>query len=462
MVGLLLALALGLRIGEAQRTPYRPMNDAISYLKLASQIAHSGDYSNHRGPGYGVGGSQGPTAYFPPGFPYFLAAVDLIDGHSGPSGARTPAAAVSHWPVHAARLSQAVIGTAIVAFVGLVAFEAFGELTGLIALGLAAIYPVLIELSATLVAENLMTLLVLAALWAALRAYRAERPYRWVALAGVLTGLATLTHVNSIVLVVPVGIAAAGLVRGGRQVARRRLAPVALFIAVTALALSPWLIRDAVELHQFVPVADEAGYTLVGTYNAASAAQRQIPYKWRVFYKIPGEPTSVTHPSATTETALSSRLEHQAFTYIGKHPLSPLAVLYHNTRRLLELEGTFTWEASASSIGIPVATAKIGVFSFWLLCLLAIAGIFTSEARRGPRWLWTAPLLLWLSVALVNAETPRFREAIDPFVILLASCTLATLLRAAMARLRPPVRRQRGSAVPARPRQLVEMSERLA
>ena len=55
------------------------------------------------------------------------------------------------------------------------ALELFGEAAGLIALVLAAVYPVLIELSAALVAENLLTALILAAVYAGLRAGRAAR-----------------------------------------------------------------------------------------------------------------------------------------------------------------------------------------------------------------------------------------------------------------------------------------------
>lgn len=452
LVGAVLALALGLRLAEVERTPYRPVNDAASYLTLASEIAHTGDYSTRHGPGTGAGGSRGPTAYFPPAYPYFLAAVDLIDGHTGPrDGAVQPA-----------RISQAVLGTAVVGLTALVALEVFGELVGLIALGVAAIYPVFIELSALLVAENLLTLLMLAAIWAALRASRSERPYRWIALAGVLTGLATLSHVNGILLVIPLGIAAWKLPRPGTTTARRRIGAVALLLAAALLTLTPWIVRNAIVLHRFVPVADETGYTLVGTYNAASAANRQIPYRWRVFYRIPGEPAAISHPTETSEATLSGKLESQALHYVGHHPSAPLAVLYHNTRRLLELEGSYAYRVSASSIDLPEQTARIGVFSFWLLCLSAIAGAFTRVARRAPWWLWVVPVLLWLSVALVNAETPRFREPLDAFLILLASCAIATAVRFVAGRLAAPTRSHRGPPVAARPRQLVEVRERLA
>jgi 4-amino-4-deoxy-L-arabinose transferase-like glycosyltransferase len=451
LVGLVLTLALGLRLAEVERTSYRPVNDAASYLTLASQIAHTGDYSGGRGPGTGAGGSRGPTAYFPPAFPYFLAAVDLIDGHTGPR----------HGAVQPARISQAVIGTAVVGLTGLVALEAFGELVGVIALGVAAIYPVFIELSAVLVAENLLTLFVLAAIWAALRAGRSERPYRWIALAGILTGLATLSHVNGILLIVPLGIAAWKLPRTGTTTSRRRLAGIGLLVATTLLTLTPWVVRNAIVLHRFVPVADETGYTLVGTYNAASAHNPQIPYRWRVFQTIPGEPSAISHPIGLSEPALGAKLESQALHYIGHHPVAPLAVLYHNTRRLLELEGSSAYRVSASSIDLPEQTARIGVFSFWLLCLLAIAGAFTRVARRAPWWLWLVPVLIWLSVALVNAETPRFREPLDAFLILLGSCAIATAVRFGVARLAAPARDHRGASLPARPRQLVEVRQRL-
>lgn len=450
IVALLLVLALGLRLAEVERTAYRPVNDAVSYLTLASHIAHTGDYPNSHAPGSGAAGARGPTAYFPPAFPYLLALVDLIDGHQTPSGGS----------VQPARIAQAVVGTATVAFVGLIALEAFGELVGLIALTLASLYPVLIGVSGTLLAENLMTLLVLAATWAALRAGRSERPYAWVAAAGVLTGLATLSHVNSIALLVPLAIAAWQL-RDGAGRSRRRIPAVAILVVATGLTLTPWIVRNAVELHRFVFVTDESGMTLVGTYNSASAADPQIPYGWRAFNRIPGEPPQLLDPVNLSEPELSARLQSQAFHYIARHPAAPLEVLYHNTRRLLELEGTRAWEASAGSIDLPLQVARIGVFSFWVLCLVAVAGLFTRIVRRAPLWLWLVPIVLWLSVALVNAETPRFREPIDPFLIVLASCAVAAPVRLVVERLAATPAAQGRAAIARRPRQLVEMVERL-
>ena len=193
--------------------------------------------------------------------------------------------------------------------------------------------------------------------------------------------------------------------------------------------IAPWTIRNAVEMHHFIPVSDESGITLVGTYNPDSAANPRVPYKWRFFWKIPEDAGLRRHVGNYTEVGLSSKLESQALSYIGAHPLSPLAVAYHNTLRMFEVEGTYAWHASAAAIGLSTRDAGIGVVSFWLVCLLAIAGIMTSAVRGAPRWLWAIPILYALTIVFVNVETPRFREPIDPFLLLLAGCAIEAALQ---------------------------------
>jgi 4-amino-4-deoxy-L-arabinose transferase-like glycosyltransferase len=450
--GLVVAIligALALRIAEVQGTSYRPINDAGSYLTLASYIARTGDYSLRRTPGSGAGGTRGPSAYFAPGFPYFLGLVDIIDGHETRRGGA----------IHPARISQAVLGTITVVLIGLVALELFGPVAAWIALVLAAIYPVLIELSATIVAENLLTALILAAVYTGLRVRRARSGrtrLAWVAGTGVLAGLATLTHMNGVLILIPLIPA---VWTGRPRLKLGALAAPAVLIAVTVLTILPWTIRNAIVMHHFIPVSDETGITLVGTYNVASAANPQLQYKWRIFYGIPGERSLIHEAPTLSEPQIGSKLESQALHYISDHPLSPLVVGYHNALRMLELRGSYAWHESAAAISISSSIAWRGIVGFWILCALAIAGAFTRLVRTAPKWVWAVPLLLALSVVLVNVETPRFREPVDPFLILLASAGLATLV----GRLRgAPVVREAWSPVPARPAQLVEMVERLA
>ncbi len=457
-VTVVLTAALAIRLAEVEGTAYRPRADAGSYMSLASQITQTGDYANRHWPGSGAGGSRGPSAYFPPGFPYFLAAVDLIDGHTQRKGP----------PLHGARISQALLGTAIVGLIGIVAWEAFGLAVALVAMALAAAYPVLIELSGILVAENLLTALVLAAVAAALRIRTSKHPYAWTVATGVLAALATLSHLNGFLILIPLAFAAIPAARGAHATRapvpgwRSAIGP-ALLVATAALTIAPWTIRNAVVLHRFIPVSDETGITLVGTYNPASAANPVVPYKWRIYFGIPGERQLIRESGQLTEPALGDRLVDQAFDYIVSHPLAPLAVAYHNSLRLLELEGSFAWHASATAMGLSTNAAWIGVVSFWVMCLLAIGGAFTRATRRAPLWLWAIPLLLASSVVLVNVETPRFRVPVDPFLILLAACgvvTAAARVPALAASLRrTPLGAEPGAPAPAGGGQPVEVVE---
>jgi 4-amino-4-deoxy-L-arabinose transferase-like glycosyltransferase len=319
-----------------------------------------------------------------------------------------------------ARVLQALLGTGSVALVGLIALDLFGTRTAVIALALAALYPVWLELSSVIVAENLLTVLELAAVYAALRARRSAAPLGWVLGTGLALGLATLTHTNAALLVIPLAFA---LRRRPLPDWMRRLPAPALMVIVALLTVTPWLIRDASVFHQFVPISTENGITLAGTYNPTSAASNP-PYMWHLYTEVPSLRSISNEAHSLNEVQLSNKLAGRSLSYIAHHPLSPLSVAFHNTLRLLELEGSFAWKASASSIGLDLGLAKIGVLSFWLLVIVALFGIRTQAIRRVPGWFWGVPLVMWITVAFVNAETPRFREPLDPFVLLLAACAL--------------------------------------
>jgi 4-amino-4-deoxy-L-arabinose transferase-like glycosyltransferase len=453
------------RLAYISGEPYHAINDAGTYNRMASMISTFGDYHTGSGPRSGAGGSRGPTAYFPPAFPYYLAALDSLDGHQAGGKPAVPPE----------RREMAVTGTIAVGFVGLVALEAFGEGVALIALALAAFYPVMIELSGALVAENLVVVLELAAVWAMLRARRARggRAYVWIAGAGVLTGLCALTHENAILYLLPFGVAAWAIARGrDRPPPRRswvgRLRPLtapALLVLMACLTIAPWTIRNAVELHHFVPIADETGITLAGTYNPTSANTPRVPYKWHLFSHVPSLRYLARESNGLTEVELSNRLEAQAFDYIKAHPLAPLEAGFDNTLRMLELEGTYAWHASADALNLHEPWPTIGVYSLYLVGLFALVGAFTRTARRAPGWLWGLPVLWWLSIVFVNVETPRFREPIDPFFLMLAACAISTALARLGAVLGlggAPVRRgRRAPELASHDTELVKMVQRL-
>ncbi|HEY2317899.1 MAG TPA: glycosyltransferase family 39 protein [Solirubrobacteraceae bacterium] len=459
-MGALLIAAFVIRLAYVENTHYKAINDAGTYNRMASNVAQFGDYHTGSGPRTGAGGSRGPTAYFPPAYPYVLGVVDLIDGHE--AGGKTAVAPE--------RVAQAVMGTVSVGLIGLVALEAFGGGVALAALAIAAVYPVFVMLTGTLVAENLLLVFELASIWTALRARRTHHPLAWLAATGLLAGLATLAHENAALFLVPLGVGAWSVMETRARESPRRSRPrlralsgPLVVVACACAAIAPWTIRNAVELHAFVPVSDETGITLLGTYNATSAAARPVPYKWDLFLKMPEFRALARAAPRYTEPALSSLLEARALDYIRAHPWSPVDVGVHNTLRMLELEGTFAWHASYAAIGLSASAAEIGVISFWVLLAVAILGWFTAVRRAAPRWLWAFPLLYAVSIVFVNVETPRFREPIDPFLVLLAACAVSAAAQRVLGLGGAPVRR--GGRAPELARddaQLVKMVQRLA
>ena len=92
-------------------------------------------------------------------------------------------------------------------------------------------------------------------------------------------------------------------------------------------------------------------------------------------------------------------------------------------RRALDLAG-LSGRATRQHDQRRPGWADAGVVVFWLSGLLALAGVFTARGRRMPLPVAAVPVLLYLSVVFTAFETPRYRTAIDPFILMLAAVAL--------------------------------------
>src|SRR5919201_5174484 len=155
LVAVLLALALVVRVGYVAVTPgYRAVDDADNYDVHARSIA-AGEGFARIGPG-----PTGETAFRPPGYPYLLAGVYALTGVERAE----PAARFL-----AGRVANALVGTAIVALIGLLAAQLFERRVALAAMAVAAVYLPLVLVGGSLMSEPLFAALLLGALAAALQ-----------------------------------------------------------------------------------------------------------------------------------------------------------------------------------------------------------------------------------------------------------------------------------------------------
>ncbi|MHB8656616.1 MAG: ArnT family glycosyltransferase [Solirubrobacteraceae bacterium] len=398
---LIAGLALVARIAVILATPsYVPFTDSADYDRIAVSLVQTGSL-----PVSGLAARPGgPTAFRPPVFPVLLAGVYGVVG-VGSGKVR--------W--EAGRVLEAVLGAVAVWLVCLIALRLWGPVVAVVAGALAAVYPPLLLVGSSLMTEPLFIALVLGSVLAALVGRESGR-LRWSVLGGGLVGLAALTRGNGIVVVVAV----AGLVWRSRPWwARRSLMAPAVVVLATAVTIIPWAIRNAQVFHgRFVPVSTETGYALAGTYDQVAQDRSDYPVMW-----VPPAPEMVhvfRQDPAANEAQVSDRLTGYALRRIREHPAYLLRAAYWNGARLLNLTGTDFERWAARYEAYPAGLAVLSVPAFWALGLLAAAGALTQAARRAPKEIWAAPVLLVLSTLLLIGST-RYRSPADPFLVMLAA-----------------------------------------
>jgi 4-amino-4-deoxy-L-arabinose transferase-like glycosyltransferase len=412
LVGGILAVGFAVRVALVIHIhhSYHPLNDAASFDMIANSIAH--------GHGYGhtlIVPATGPSAYRDPLYPLLLGVAYAIFGHSFTIGL----------------LEEAVIGMALVVMIGIVATQLWSAREGVIALAIAAVHPTLILYGSSLQLEPLLATLSLATLAAALEHRRHPRGWLWPAVAGVLLGLGLLTRELAIAVAVPVIwlLLTSGSV-GWRQALRNRkaLAAPAMFLGVTLLCLVPWTIRNEATLHSFIPTSTSAGYTLAGTYNQTSKADKQWPALWIPPYFDPALGHILTSRPNPTEVWTDSVMRTEAIKFIKAHPAYVLTVAYWNTIRLFDLDGTKAAVFDSQYLPYPHRLTDAAVLASYVLELLAIVALFLRRTWEAPKVIWLVPIVAFIPIILLSGFI-RYRASIEPFTVLLAAVTVTAAIQ---------------------------------
>jgi 4-amino-4-deoxy-L-arabinose transferase-like glycosyltransferase len=393
----ILAVALAIRVAAVGGVDIALRNDPSEYDTYALSISRGDGYPDT----YAAGG--GPSALRPPAYPHFLAGVYVVAGHR----------------VKAARLAQALLGTAVVALIALLAWRLWDRRVALIAAALAAVYPPLIIVGTSLLSEALFIPLALGALAAAVE-YRRSGARGWVIAAGLLAGVAALTRANGVVLLLPLAIAV--WPRG--RTSWRALAAPAGVIGLAAVVIAPWTIRNAIVMDAFIPVSSQTGYTMAGQYNPVSRSERA---KWIAPQLLPGFRPWFADPRLD-EVALDAKLKSAAVREIRRRPLHVVQAAFWDTARWTHLVDRRGAYFDAGGVGVNRRVADAGVIGFWIVAALALAGLATGAARRAPFFFWFAPLVVWAGTVWLD-DFVRVRTPIDPFLIVLAALALAAATR---------------------------------
>jgi 4-amino-4-deoxy-L-arabinose transferase-like glycosyltransferase len=382
---------------------FRNGSDADMYERLAAQLFHEGQW--------GVPGSANPYD-FAPGAPLFAAAIYNLIGDVSPL---------------AARLGLAVAGTAGVLVVYLLGRRLAGPRAGLVAAGLAAVYPPTLFYTSLLSGEPLAILTVAGAVLAFLWACDAGRsPWAW-AVPGVLLGVTAFLRPEYLALTALLAVLAVVLV-GLRAGPWRGVAAGGLMALAFAVTIAPWTTIASSDLGRFVPVSTGGGKALfIGTYlpgdGLHEGTKQHLYHRFRGTDPSPEELRRLPMNPLLDEVAdeYPSLPRDEALGRVGRENLVHWAT--DEPRALAQMiagKVAHMWHGSGSPSYTPAGGAL-----HYLVLIAGLAGLVLLLARR--RWEVLPILVLLVGISLIGGlllAGTRRNLPVMPLVLALAGVSL--------------------------------------
>lgn len=405
------------RLAIILATPhFAPWGDPADYQRHAVSIA-----AGHGFPPTQIAAPGTPSAFRPPTYPYLLGGVYALIGNHPQAG----------------RLLGAVLGVLTVFLIAYLGQLVWDRRVGLVAAALAAVFPPLVMLNATLLSESLFLPLALGFAISLVFCSRRPASIRWAVIAGVLCALATLTRiVADLWLLVALAVVMKGA--AGRVRWWRAGAALGAFVVVIA----PWTIRNIDAFHAFVPLSTEGGYTMAGQYNDLAGQSGPFQAVWQDPRGAPSIKRALVPVLRRTpridEAQLDSTLRQAAFDYLGDHPSHLFTATWLDTLRLIDIGRSHTFVSGISyrELNVPHGLRGPMSWSAQLMVALALLALLARALGRlryrlGPPWVWALPILVFALTVPISGN-PRKRIPLDPFLLLLAAlalCSLADQLR---------------------------------
>jgi len=344
-----------------------------------------------------MGAVRQPGAAHPPAYLVFLTGPSLL-------GLRTP---LDH------QIWSALLGSGMTVVMALLGRELGGRRAGLLAAGVAAVYPNFWLLDGLIQAE---TLLVFTVALATLLAYRLlHRPRTATAVGlGAVCGIATLTRAEQLLLLPLLALPATYIATRGQPWTRRAGAS-ALSVAVGLAVIAPWSIYNQTRFEKPVPLTTSAGLTL-----AVSNCSRT--------YYVPDEIGSWSfvcfHGIDLTKepSVVDAQARDRALRYARDHADRLPVVL---TARLGRMWGVYrpNQTIGLDRVGRPYRLLQAGNVAYYLVLAGAVVGAVVLRRRRVAIWPMVVHAAIATVVALAFYGTPRFRAGAE--VALVALCAVA-------------------------------------
>jgi 4-amino-4-deoxy-L-arabinose transferase-like glycosyltransferase len=312
------------------------------------------------------------------------------------------------------RVGMTLLGIPTVALVGVAGLRLAGPRVGLLAAGIAGVYPNLWINDSLVMSETVALLIVTAALVVALDFDRAPSAGRAVAL-GVLVGLGALTRTEIGLFAVGFAVLAWWRAAGHR---RRALLPV-LVVAASVLTVAPWAAYNLARFTEPVLLTTNDGTTLLGA-NCDSTYYVDVG-GWDIRCLPPG--------GGEVEGSVRSRARRAAAVAYARDHVSRLPVVAAaRLGRTLDLYGLRSLVAGDRGEEKAVWAVWAGIVMWWVLAVAAIVGWVDLRRRRvAARWWLVVPLASVLVTTILFYGAHRIRAPAEPVVVLLGAVGLLAM-----------------------------------
>ena len=386
-----------------------PGSDFAQYDLLAQRLAEGKGYVDEFGE---------PTAFYAIGWPFFLSVIYRIFGHS----------------LIAAGLINALMGVGAVILVYTISRYLLDYRAVLIATLLVAINPTLILYSSTHGTESLFVFEILLLTWLIMRALTGQHTIELI-LIGILTGFAILTR--PVGISVPLG-AVVAVYALNRHDFRRNLSKILLIVVVSAVIVTPWIVRNAVTVGA-TTLQTSGGVTLwIGNNPQATGGLMPPP-------AVPGL-TAGARPGAgpdATEAEANSAYTSAAIDSFLADPVRAVTLI---PRKMFELwaghRHAVTHSTRKSGRVIPgfILGSLPILTQAYLISLLAL--VLVAFGMKHSRKIWvvgpgitlTATFVFWNAFHMMSFGSGRYHVPLEPFLAMFAASALSAMLLAYKAR----------------------------
>jgi 4-amino-4-deoxy-L-arabinose transferase-like glycosyltransferase len=356
-----------------------------------------------------------PAADHPPLTVFVLAPVSWLTDHP-------PLSWVIKEPLHdhvrEHRYTMVVLGTLLVALVGLLGRRVGGETVGLVAASIAALSPNIWINDGLVMSETLTALTVTGALWGAL--WWRDRPsWRRAAVVGAACGLATLARVEFVLLVPLLAVVVACSLPRPWAV-RRKQACVA--VAAALVVIAPWAAFNLARFHNPTFVSTNDGLTLAGANCDAEYYGSATGY-WSL--------ECAANPPPGDQTQVASALRHRGLAYMKDHASRVPLVILARVGRTWNLFRPFDMVKFGTGEDREEWVTRLGLYVYYPTLLLAIGGVLALWRRRARDALWVliVPAIIVTLNTIATYGGTRFRAGAEPSLALLAAVGAVAITR---------------------------------